>query len=111
MPDLKNVYTICGHLSKQKQIVRDNIVMLRDLLKNWNNTKIVTDSDVEKFKELFGINGCLVAVGGSEFSKKVLETYKPVFIIIPKIPVDDNLVVEMDIENVENDSWVSVPYG
>lgn len=111
MAELKNVYAICGHLSKQKQIVRDNIVMLRDLLKNWNNTEIVTDSDVEKFKKLFGIEECLVGVGGSEFSKKFLGAYNPVFIIIPKVPVGNNLVVEMDIENVENDSWVSVPYG
>ena len=113
MPDLTKVYGICGHLSSEnyRKIVRERIDWIRRLRDNWNKPDIVTDAMVAKFKALFGIQGCSVGVAGSVFAKDVLNTYLPVFNIVPATPTDDGLVVQMDIENVDNDSWVSVPYG
>jgi len=113
MSNLSNAYGICGHLStgSYREMVRERIDELRRLRDNWNNDQIVTNEMVDEFKELFGIQECRVGVGGSEFAKKVMNTYHPVFIIVPKVPVDDKLVVQMDIDNVAQESWVSVPYG
>ena len=113
MPGFENAYGICGHLSSgpYREIVRTRIEELRRLRDNWNDDSIVTDQKVVDFKTLFGIQECRVAVDGSEFAKNVMKTYHPVFIIVPKVPSRDNLVVQMDIDNVAHDSWVSIPYG
>ena len=113
MPNLTNAYGICGHLSSgdDRNIVRARIDELRRLRDNWNDDKIVTDQMVDDFKTLFGIQECRVAVDGSEFAKNVMKTYHPVFIIVPNVAADDKLVVQMDIDNVAQESWVSVPYG
>ena len=113
MPNLTNAYAICGHLSSgdYRSIVRTRIDEFRRLRDNWNDNKIVTDQMVDDFKTLFGIQECRVAVDGSEFAKNVMKTYHPVFIIVPKVPSGDGLVVQMDIDNVAQESWVSVPYG
>ena len=113
MPNLSSVYGICGHLSSgsYREMVRARIDELRHLRDNWNNDQVVTDEKVAEFKTLFGIQECRVAVDGSEFAKKMMNTYHPVFIIVPKNPTGDGLVVQMDIDNVAQESWVSVPYG
>ena len=113
MPDLDKAHAICGHLSSEKyrNIVRERIDEIRRLRDNWNKPDIVTDAMVAKFKTLFGIQGCRVGVAGSVFAKNVMNTYHPVFNIVPAKPTDDGLVVQMDIDNVVHDSWVSVPYG
>ena len=113
MPDLDKAYAICGHLSSgpYREIVRSRVDEFRRLRDNWNDDNIVTDQMVDDFKTIFGIQECRVAVDGSEFAKNVMNTYHPVFIIVPKVPAGDGLVVQMDIDNVAHDSWVSVPYG
>ena len=113
MPNLTNAYGICGHLSSEsyRNIVRTRIEELRRLRDNWNDDNVVTDAMVDDFKTLFGIQECRVAVDGSVFAKNVMNTYHPVFVIVPKIPAGDGLIVQMDIDNVDHDSWVSVPYG
>lgn len=112
MPNLTNAYAICGHLSSgpYREIVRSQVDDFRRLRDNWNNDKIVTDAMVDDFKTLFGIQECRVAVDGSVFAKNVMNTYHPVFVIVPKVPAGDGLVVQMDIDNVSQESWVSVPY-
>ena len=113
MSNLKTAYGICGHLSSEnyREIVRTRIDELRRLRDNWDDDNIVTDQKVVDFKTLFGIQECRVAVDGSEFAKNVMKTYHPVFIIVPKVPCGDGLVVQMDIDSVAHDSWVSIPYG
>ena len=113
MPDFTKAYSIMDHLSSgpYREIVRTRIDWLRRLRDNWNDDKIVTDAMVDDFKTLFGIQECRVAVDGSEFAKNVNKTYHPVFIIVPKVPCGDGLVVQMDIDSVAHDSWVSIPYG
>lgn len=113
MTNFTDAYGICGHLSSEnyRKIVRERIDELRRLRDNWNDDNVVTDAMVDDFKTLFGIQECRVAVDGSEFAKNVMNAYHPVFIIVPKIPAGDGLTVQMDIDNVAHDSWVSVPYG
>ena len=113
MTDFPDAYRICRHLSSgpYREIVGSQIEKLRWLRDNWNNDTVVTDQMVDDFKKLFGIQECRVAVDGSEFAKNVMNTYHPVFIIVPKVPSGDGLVVQMDIDNVAQESWVSVPYG
>jgi hypothetical protein len=113
MPDLDDAYSIWSHLSSgpYREIVRDRIDWLRLVRDNWDNRDIVTKEMVKEFIELFGIRGCIVTVDDSVFAKNEINAYHPVFIVIPVTPTGSCIDVEMDIDNVDCDSWVSVPFG
>lgn len=89
-------YTLCNRLSKMKEVVEKNMDFFEEALGDWMR---ISDEKVAKFKSLLEIDGYAVRVEDE------------CFCIIHRENIGIQPRVIMDINDLQYDTWVSIPWG